>query len=202
MWNWLVKEWQWPAAALMSAAFLLALLPVIAAMAGWPLALVFAQFPIYLLHQGEEHLGDRFRRYANRVIGRGQEALTPDATFWINALGVWGVDLVALYLASLFGPGAGLVAGYLALVNAPLHLGPAIIRREYNPGLLTAVLLFLPAGVLCVVVSGWNAGIWPHLIGLAAALGVHAVVVVHVARRLALLRSTGNCRASSSPLPA
>jgi hypothetical protein len=194
-----VKEWQWPAAALLSAAFLLAVLPVVAATAGWPLALVFAQLPIYLLHQGEEHLGDRFRRYANRVIGRGQEALTPTTTFWINFLGVWGVDLVAIYLAWAFGPASGLVAAYLALVNAPLHIGPAIVRREYNPGLFTAVVLFLPLGTLTVVVAGWNAGLWPHLIGLATALGVHAVVVVQVGRRLARLRSVRDSCSFSVP---
>jgi hypothetical protein len=192
MWNWLVRRWQWPAAALVAAAFLLAILPAIVASAGWPLALVFVQLPIYLLHQGEEHVQDRFRQYANRVIGGGREALTPTATFWINSLGVWGVDLVAIYLAWWFGPSAGLVAGYLALVNAPLHIAPAIVRREYNPGLATAALLFLPLGGLCVLVAGWNASFWPHATGLATAIGVHLVVVAFVARRLAFLQASGS----------
>ncbi len=184
MWNWLVREWQWPAAALFAATFLLAILPIVVVSADWPLALVFVQLPIYMLHQWEEHTGDRFRLYANRVIGRGREALTPAATFWINCLGVWAVDLAAIYLAWTFGPGAGLVAGYLAVVNAMLHIGPAVARREYNPGLVTAVALFLPIGGTCIAVSGAGAGLWPHAIALAAAVGVHLVVVVHVARRL------------------
>jgi hypothetical protein len=194
MWRWLVREWQWPAAALFAAVFLLAMFPLLAAIAGWPLALVLVQLPIYLLHQAEEHLDDRFRRYANRVIGRGREALTPAATFWINCLGVWAIDLAAIYLALAFGPAAGLVAGYLALVNALLHLGPAIARREYNPGLATALLLFVPAGGICVTLAGWNAGFWPHAIALAAAVGVHLVVVAHVARRLARMPPLGSAR--------
>ncbi len=187
MWSWLVREWQWPMATLFAAVFLLALLPLVVISAGWPLALVFVQLPLYMLHQWEEHRSDRFRLYANRVIGGGREALTPAATFWINCLGVWAVDLAAIYLAWMFGPAAGLAAAYLAVVNALLHIGPAISRREYNPGLATACLLFVPIGGSCIVVSGAGAGLWPHAIALAAAIGVHLVVVMHVAGRLASL---------------
>jgi hypothetical protein len=184
MWNWLVRQWQWPVATLFAAWFLLAILPIVVASAGWPLALVFVQLPLYMLHQWEEHRGDRFRLYANRVIGGGREALTRRATFWINCLGVWAVDLAAIYLAWTFGPGAGLVAGYLAVVNSILHIGPAIARREYNPGLVTALVLFLPIGGWCIAQSGAGAGLWLHAIALAAAVGVHLVVVAHVAWRM------------------
>ena len=98
---------------------------------------------------------------------------------------MWGVDLAAIYVAWAFGCWAGLVAGYLAAVNSLLHLGPALARREYNPGLVTAVVLLLPLGTSCVLLAG--AGLGPHLMGLLLALGVHAVVVIHVARRLATL---------------
>ncbi len=190
MWNWLVRQWQWPAAALFTAVFLLALVPILAVELGAPLALIFVQLPIYMLHQWEEHAGDRFRQYVNRVIGRGQEALTPAATFWINALGVWVVDLAALYLAWAIGPAAGLAAGYLALINAVLHIGPAIARREYNPGLVTACLLFVPLGACCVGVAGSNCAWQWHLAGLAAAAAVHVAVIAHVATRLARLNET------------
>jgi len=94
MWNWLVRRWQWPEAALFAADFLLALVPLVASKGGAALALIFVQLPVYLFHQWEEHAGDRFRQYVNRMIGRGQEALTPAATFWINALGVpWPVRI-------------------------------------------------------------------------------------------------------------
>jgi hypothetical protein len=145
---------------------------------------VLLQLPVYMFHQWEEHSGDRFRQYANRVIGGGREVLTPRATFWINCLGVWGVDLSALYLAWAIAPAAGLVAGYLAIVNALLHIGPALRRREYNPGLVTAVVLLLPAGGICVGVVGTGAGALPHVVALAAAIGVHLAVVAHVVRRL------------------
>jgi hypothetical protein len=97
---------------------------------------------------------------------------------------VWAVDLAAIYLALAIGPAAGLTAGYLAVVNSLLHIGPAAARREYNPGLITAILLLAPVGGLCVVVIGGGVGLWPHLIGLLSAIGVHGLVVLHVVRRL------------------
>lgn len=189
--DWLVGRWQWPQAALFAAVFLLALVPLVAATAGEVLALVFLQLPIYMLHQWEEHTGDRFRLYANRMIGGGREVLTPSATFWINCLGVWGVDLLALYLTWLGLPTAGLVAGYLALVNAFLHLGPALARREYNPGLITAVTIFPLAGGWCVAVVGANVSLAGHLLAVGVAIGVHVLIVIHVVTRLARLKKAG-----------
>ena len=190
MWGWLVRDRQWPAASLFAAVFLLAILPPFASSAGTALALVFVQLPIYLVHQWEEHAGDRFRQYVNRVIGGGRELLTPGLTFWINCLGVWVVDLVALYLAWAVAPAAGLVAGYMALVNAVVHITQAVVRQEYNPGLGTAVVLFLPVGGWCVWEVGAGVGTWAHVIGLGAAIGGHAVIFACLAaRRARLLKS-------------
>jgi hypothetical protein len=187
MWGWLVRDWQWPAAALFAAVFLLAMAPLVAGSAGIALALVFVQLPIYLLHQGEEHVGDRFRRYVNQVIAGGRELLTPGITFWINFLAVWVVDLAALYLAWAVDLAAGLVAGYLALVNGMVHIAQAVARREYNPGLGSAVALFLPLGGWCVWEAGAGSGPWAHAIGLGVAVGGHAVIVACLAARLARL---------------
>jgi hypothetical protein len=199
MWRWLVREWQWPAAALFAAVALFAVLPVVAVVSGLGLALIVAQLPVYMVHQWEEHSGDRFRRYINRVVGGGREALTPGATFWINSLGVWAVDLAAMYLAVAVAPRAGLVAGYLAVVNALLHIGPALARREYNPGLITAVVLFLPLGGWCVAEAGAGAGLAAHLAGAAGALGVHVAIIAHVVRRLRRLPNAAGPRESPRP---
>jgi len=148
--GWLVGQWHWPAACLFAAGVMLLTMPVWAYAAGTALALVFLQLPIYMVHEFEEHTGDRFRKYLNRNVA-GCEALTPGATFWINAVGVWGLELVALYLAAFVDLSFGLVAFYLPLVNALTHVREAVVRREYNPGLWTAVVLFLP-------ISGWGKG--------------------------------------------
>ena len=185
--NWLVGQWQWPYAALLTGGFLLALGPLWFHLAGVPLGCVYLQLPLYLLHQWEEHAGDRFRLFVNRDVLGGREALTPIATFWINALGVWLVDLVALYLAVLVDPALGLGAIYLALLNSLGHIGPGIGRRAYNPGLWTSLLLFVPVGgwSLYIVAEATHASWTMHALGIAVAVGVHAAILAHVARRLA-----------------
>lgn len=187
--GWLVGEWQWPAASLFAAGLLLLLVPVWLRVAGLALTLVYLQLPVYMLHQGEEHAGDRFRLYINRTLGGGREALTPIATFWINALGVWAVDLAALGLACFVDLSLGLIAAYLPLVNAIAHIGPAVARREYNPGLWTSLGLFLPLGGWCVYeVAAASGTTWVgHAIGIGVAVAVHVAIMVHVFRRLSRL---------------
>ena len=192
MLEWLVDDWQWPAVGLFAAGFLLALTPLWADRFGSAMALVYVQLPLYMLHQWEEHAGDKFRLHINRVLAGGREALTPLATFWINALGVWGIDLSAIYLACSVRPALGLIAGYLAVVNAIVHIATAAGRREYNPGLWTAVVLLLPFGVWCIaaVSQAAKAGWEDHFLGLGAAVAVHVAIIIHVARRLRRLSAT------------
>jgi hypothetical protein len=187
--EWLVGKWQWPYAALFTAGFLGVLAPLVFRYAGAPLGLVYLQLPIYMLHQYEEHAGDRFRLWFNTMIGHGREVLTPIATFWINSLLVWGLDLVALYLACFVDLSLGLIAIYLPIVNAFGHIVPAIITRKYNPGLLTSVLLFLPVGVTGVVVVSRAAGstLGDQLLALGVAIAVHAIIIIHVRRRMSYL---------------
>ncbi len=138
--GWLVGKWQWPYAALFTAGFLGVLAPLVFRFAGTPLGLVYLQMPIYMLHQYEEHAGDRFRLWVNNMIGHGRDVLTPIATFWINSLLVWLLDLVAIYLACFVDLSLGLIAIYMPILNAFGHIIPAIIKRQYNPGLLTGVI--------------------------------------------------------------
>lgn len=187
--DWLVGKWQWPYAALFTAGFLGLLAPLVFRYAGLPLGLVYLQLPIYMLHQYEEHTGDRFRQWVNNNIGHGRELLTPIATFWINSLLVWLLDVVALYLACFVSLSLGLIAIYLPLLNACGHIVPWIIKRQYNPGLLTSVFLFLPVGLLsaCVVSRAADCHLQNHLLALGVAIMVHGFIIAHVRRRMALL---------------
>jgi hypothetical protein len=65
--RWLIGQWQWPFAALFAAVTLLLLIPVGAQAAGTALALILMQLPLYMIHQWEEHTGDRFRKYLIRT---------------------------------------------------------------------------------------------------------------------------------------
>lgn len=170
-WRWLVVEWNWPAAGLLAAALLAAVLPASLAVGHPALFWIAVQLPAYLVHQAEEHLGDRFRRHLNRLMG--SEALSRPATFWINSVGVWGVDVVSLLAAAFVDLRWGFVAIYLTLFNAFVHVLAAVIRREPNPGLVTAVVLFLPVGGIA-----WWTLQRATVLGPAGHLGPLGLVVV------------------------
>jgi hypothetical protein len=152
---------------------------------GVALALIFSFGPAYMLHQIEEHAGDRFRVYANARVFGGREALTKLTVLWVNLPGVWGVNLVALYAALGFGTGWGLAAPYLAVVNAVAHCAGALRFREYNPGLATALAIFLPLGGFTL--HAIQASLTQHLAGLGVAIAVHAAIAIPVLHRLRAL---------------
>lgn len=149
---------------------------------GEALALIFSFGPAYMLHQIEEHAGDRFRVYAYIRLFGGRDALTKQTVLWVNLPGVWGVNLVALYAALAFGPGWGLAAPYLALVNAVAHCGCALRFREYNPGLATALAVFLPLGGFTL--HAIPATLAQHMTGLGVAVAIHAAVIIPVLHHL------------------
>ena len=174
----------WVYGGVLAGVLLLALLPVISK--GWPGALVltFLCLPSYMLHQYEEYDDDRFRLYVNREMGKGRELLTHAAVFVINVPGVWGVVGLAFVLAARVDLGYGLIGGYLLLVNALIHIAAALVSRAYNPGLWSALFLFLPVGGACVVsIVRADHGSWPmQALGLGIAFAIHLAIVVYVKR--------------------
>ncbi len=77
-----------------------------------------------------------------------------------------------------------MIEGYLTVLNAVIHVAQSIARREYQPGLVKAVLFLLSAGSWCVLHVGSSAGIVSHAVGLAVAIGVHVAIITYVALRL------------------
>jgi hypothetical protein len=190
--DWLVGKWEWAYASLFTAGFLVVLAPFVFHFAGMPLGLVYLQLPIYMVHQFEEHAGDRFRAWVNQMIGHGREVLTPIATFWINSLLVWLLDIVALYLAYFVDLSLGLIAIYMPIVNSFGHIIPAVIKKESNPGLVTSVCLFLPVGLLSALIVSRAADchLSNHLLALGVAILGHGIIIAHVRRRLSQLASS------------
>lgn len=133
-----------------------------------------------MFHQVEEHRSDRFRVFVNQHVFHGVEALSPLAVLWINLPGVWGVGLFSIYAASFLSIGWGLSIVYLVLVNAVAHIVAAILWREYNPGLWTALLLFVPLGSLAILQISRVPGVERihHAAGTAVAIGIHAAIVI------------------------
>lgn len=143
-----------------------------------PLLLVFLLLPAYMLHQAEEHLDDRFRRFIDEEIGEGRAVLTKRDIFFVNVPGIWGIFALCFAFAAIIHIGFGLIPAYAALVNVPAHLGPAIRMRRSNPGLITAVLVLLPlslwtiASIASLPELSWH---W-HAIALAVALVSHGII--------------------------
>jgi hypothetical protein len=136
-----------------------------------------------MIHQYEEHDHDRFRLYVNQKIGR--DALSPLAVFVINVPGVWGTVGISLALAASMSVGFGLIAMYLIALNGAIHVIQPVIAREYNPGLGTAVTLFVPLGgygIACIQHAG-GGSLLMHLTGALVAIGIHVAIIVHVLRK-------------------
>lgn len=188
-----LRDWlagHWVVGAGFMAAALLALVPLLAATLTLPLVLIFLHSPAYMIHQVEEHTGDRFRAFANGRIFGGREGLTTNAVLVINLPVVWGLNLAAFYAAFALAPGLGLIAPYAMLVNAFTHLGARVNFGSYNPGVITAAVLFVPLSASTILVIGRLPDVGPadHIGALAGALLLHALIVLDVVRRLRSLR--------------
>jgi hypothetical protein len=175
----------WTYGGFLAGILLLVLTPLFAAQ--WPLALlaIFLHLPVYMLHQYEEHDANRFADFINHNIGGGAEVLTPPIVFLANIPGVWGVNVISIWLAATVSLGYGLIGVYLTLVNAIVHILPALRRRGYNPGLVSAIVLFLPLSVwsLVAIRATGEATAFHHVLGFGIAVLMHLALMLHVFSR-------------------
>ena len=99
----------------------------------------------YLVHIAEEYAaGEGFPAWLSRVAGVSfapEQFLLLNALFWLLMLGI-----IALAQAWAHGSVLLVALGTLVLVNAGLHMGGTLYSSAYSPGLLSAVLLWLPLG--------------------------------------------------------
>lgn len=153
-----------------------------------PHRLVWIGLPLYMLHQFEEHgidlTGQRFAFQASlcHTIGHkgpiGTCAATEAFIFAVNVGSVW----IAMTIAGMAGPKRAtftLAALGIPVVNAMAHIVPAVRTGTYNPGLATAVVLFLPVCAILVrelLRSGLVARRELVLVPLGG-IGVHAVLL-------------------------
>lgn len=170
----------WVYGGFLAGLMLLALTPVLTNRWTAGQTLVFLSLPLYMLHQYEEHDDDRFRRFVNTHVADGRNALTVSAVFWINILGVWGVLTAVIWLTHRVDAGWGAIAAYLVLVNAILHVLQGFALRLYNPGLATAVVLFLPFGIWTLAAIWSQVTVAQHVIALALVLALHAGIFLVV----------------------
>lgn len=134
----------------------------------------------YGVHAFEEFELD-WRNWARAVIKLPVEW----HDFYVVNFLVIVLGIVAAELAPA-APGLALAFPALMLINAVFfHIAPYVVTRgRFSPGLITAVLLFLPIGTACYVVAN-DAGVLDttNLIGsfvLAALLMAMPIVLLHI----------------------
>ncbi len=106
------------------------------------------QLPVYMVHQAEEHFHDRFRRDVNNKFAHGGTHSIGDLFCLSNVVGIWVVDVALLYLTRFIGPGLSLIAAYLALVNATIHVVLAVATRPTIQGSSARCCFSFPLGWL------------------------------------------------------
>ena len=170
MWQRLTEYWVY--SALPMALVLIGLVPFIAPTLALPLYLTL---PVYLLHQYEEHDDDRFRLYLASLFPPGAAGLSKSEIWVINIVFVWFLLLAVFHLERAH-PGWAMIAAYLLAANALFHIIPALIRRAYNPGLATAIILFLPLAAW--LFASTEARPVHHLVSASLMIAFHALVLI------------------------
>jgi hypothetical protein len=144
-------------------------------------------WPMYLVHQFEEHGVDVFgRRFAFlgglcATLGHHELAQCPATPAFIFSVNAVGCQLTFL-LPWILRRRAPLVAAFawgVPLVNGVVHLATMARAGAYNPGALTSALLFVPMGAWMLVTSTRAGVIQRRDVPLIFATGVlvHAVLI-------------------------
>lgn len=142
---------------------------------------------VYLVHQFEEHGVDAmghayaFRAFLCAGVGFADAEACPVPLSFITAVNVAAVWIAGPLSALLAGrwPVIGLSFFAIPAVNLLAHAGPAILSGRYNPGLLTALVLFLPLCLIVFVaaVSRYNLGLRSIFATLFAGVALHLVLM-------------------------
>lgn len=156
--------------------------------------ILLAILAVYMLHQFEEHGVDLEGRYfafeatINGIFGPllGCPAnlpcpFDPQTLFLVNSILVWW--LIASVAAAGAGYGfADLMAVSIMTVNAATHIGAALTTGAYNPGLGSAVLLFLPVGIAATVwiVRRFAVPAWQVVASLLYGAALHATLALGI----------------------
>lgn len=118
-------------------------------------------FVFYTIHQFEEHgydifghrysfemaLNNLFAKFNHICEGEKLCPLNPQAIYYININIVWLTILISVVSPKNFFF-TKICALSIMSLNAVVHIIPAIIMHKYNPGLATAIIIFIPASII------------------------------------------------------
>lgn len=141
----------------------------------------------YLVHQFEEHGIDAldhayaFRGFLCAGVGFPDPNACPVPFSFItvvNVAAVWLAGPLSALLAVRW-PVIGLSFFAIPTINLFAHAGPAVLSGHYNPGLLTALAMFLPLSliVFAAAVSRYGLGLRAVVVTLFAGVALHLVLM-------------------------
>ena len=137
--------------------------------------LVWLFVPAYALHVAEEWFGG-FPDWVAPVVG---SPLPPAAFLGVNAVAM--TLLVVGIAAAIRSERSGWVAvaaATVAIANTIAHLGGAMLTGSYSPGLVSAVVLYVPLGSLTLLRAIDHAPRAQLARGMVVGLVLHAAVFV------------------------
>ena len=149
--------------------------------------LTWAAVCAYLLHQFEEHGIDAqheayaFHGFLCGEIGFGDPKTCPVPMSFITAVNVaavWVAGPLSALLAARW-PVIGLSFFAIPAANLFAHGVPALTSQSYNPGLVTALALFLPLSLLAfaAAITRYHLGVRAVLATLFAGAVLHALLM-------------------------
>jgi hypothetical protein len=123
--------------------------------------LSFLAVVVYMVHNVEEYgiaangMMHAFPDSLCEILGQSPYpgcGIPPVFYLFVNLPLVWVAGPLAALLSRRYRL-AGLFLWGVIGVNAMVHIVPAIVQREYDPGLLTAVILFVPLTAMTAVAA-------------------------------------------------
>jgi len=138
---------------------------------GW---LTWAAVCAYLLHQFEEHgIDAQGKVYAFRGVLCGEIGFADANSCPIPVAFITAVNVAAVWVV------IGLSFFAIPATNLFAHAVPAIASQGYNPGLVTALTLFLPLSLLAfaAAITRYHLGVRAVLAALFAGTVVHALLM-------------------------
>lgn len=114
-------------------------------------SLLILQVSFLMFHQFEEYVfPGGFQNFFNEeILNKSLKIkiqLSNSGILIVNVLFGWTFYIISAVIAeSALWFSAGIVA--ITIINGVLHSAAALVKRKYNPGLITGIVFFIPLGV-------------------------------------------------------
>jgi hypothetical protein len=131
-------------------------------------------FPVvYLLHICEEYWGG----YPSYVMRTSGVNLSPTRFLVLNGIG-WALTTLGVCLARRLGFTEWLLVclATVVFINGILHTVSTVLRSEYNPGVISGLLIFIPLGAAILIYMKRRMRARRYYGALMVGVGIHAVI--------------------------